>query len=250
MDMIKIKPLTTLMFDLDDTLCRYKTDLEEALLETFSVEEADDLPLTPEDYQEGFGVEFDKAIDGEVSQPEMEYRTRIFWNLLKDQSYSKEEILELGRRFTRIREDSLSLYPGVSGLFKRLSGKFKIGLLTNGPSSLQRRKIEVLGIENWFDGIIVSGEHGLAKPDPRIFYIAMRKLDCGPEETIYIGNSLEYDVLGANNAGVPVVWKKNGEKETEIEGARPSLVIDELKELFESERTSTLSEGGKRSIKS
>ncbi|MFW6006041.1 MAG: HAD family hydrolase [Candidatus Bipolaricaulota bacterium] len=245
-----IKSLTTLMFDLDGTLCRYKKGLEEGLLETFSVKEADDLPLTPEDYQEGFGVEFDKAIDGEVDQPEMEFRTRVFWNVLKDQNYSKEEILELGGRFARIREDSLTLYPDVTELFKRFSGKFKLGLLTNGPSNLQRRKIEALGIENWFEAIIVSGEHGLAKPDPRIFYIAMKKLDCGPEETIYIGNSLEYDVLGANNAGVPVVWKKNGEEETEVEGARPSMVIDELKELLEDERDFSISEGEKRSIKS
>ncbi|MBS3787582.1 HAD family hydrolase [Candidatus Bipolaricaulota bacterium] len=248
--MATIKHLTTLMFDLDGTLCRYKTGLEEGLLRTFSVEEADDLPLTPEDYREGFGIEFDKAISGEVRQLDMGYRNRIFWNLLKNQNYSKEEILELGRKFTRIREDSLSLYPGVSQLFKRFSGKFKLGLLTNGPSHLQRRKIELLGIENWFDGITVSGEHDLAKPDPRIFYIAMRKLDSNPEKTIYIGNSLEYDVIGANNAGIPVVWKKNGKEETEVEGARPSLVIDELNELFESKRAHILLEGEKRSIKS
>ncbi|MFB6214518.1 MAG: HAD family hydrolase, partial [Candidatus Bipolaricaulia bacterium] len=133
-----IKPLTTLMFDLDGTLCRYKTELEEGLLETFAAGEPDNLPLPPEDYQEGFGVEFDKAIEGEVDQPEMEFRTRIFWNLLKERDYSEEEILELGGRFTRIREDSLALYPGVPELFKRLSKKFKLGLLTNGPSSLQR----------------------------------------------------------------------------------------------------------------
>lgn len=248
--MVIIKSLTTLMFDLDGTLCRYKKELEEGLLETFAAEEAEDLPLTPEDYQEGFGVEFDKAIDDEVDQPEMEYRTRIFWNLLKDDNYREKEILELGRRFARIREESLSLYPGVPELFKRLSGKFKLGLLTNGPSNLQRRKIEVLGIENWFDEIIVSGEHGLAKPDPRIFYIAMNELDCGPEETIYVGNSLKYDVLGANNAGIPVIWKKEGEEDNEVEGARPSMVIDELQELLEEERDLTLSKGGKRSIKS
>lgn len=248
--MVTIKSLTTLIFDLDDTLCSYQTDLKESLLETFGKEVVDGLPFKPEDYQDGFGVEFDKAIDGEVSQPEMEYRTRIFWNLLKDQNYSEEEIIELGQKFARIRENSLSLYPGVSEAFERLSGKFKLGLLTNGPSNLQRKKIEVLGIEDWFDGIIVSGEHNLAKPDPRIFYITMDRLNCSPEETIYVGNSLEYDVLGANNAGIPVVWKRNGEEDTEVEGARPSLVIEEIQELFQSERTRSKSEEEKRSIKS
>ena len=248
--MVKIKSLTTLIFDLDGTLCRYQTGLEAGLLETFAREGSDDPPIAPEDYQEGFGVEFDRAIDGEICRPEMEFRTRIFLNLLKGDEYSEEEIIELGLRFARIREDSLALYPDATELFKYLSEKFKIGLLTNGPSNLQRRKIDALGIESWFDSIVVSGEHGLAKPDPKIFEIAMDKLNCSPEETVYIGNSLKYDVRGANNAGIPVVWKKNGAENTEVEEAKPSLVIDELKELYEEERTSTLSEEEKRSIKS
>jgi HAD superfamily hydrolase (TIGR01549 family) len=246
--MTEIKALTTIIFDLDDTLCRYRTSLEGGLLETFSVNRPDELPLTPDEYREGFGVEFDKAIDGEVDRPETEFRTRIFLNILKDKNYDEEKIYDLGRRFAGIREDSLALYDDVEELFNSLSGKFKLGLLTNGPSNLQRRKIDVLGIDNWFDEIIVSGEHDLAKPDPRIFHITLEKLGSGPEESVYVGNSLEYDVLGANNAGVPVIWKKNGEDRTEIEGARPSFVINELSELIYRERTS--SEGEKRSIKS
>ena len=246
--MTEIKVLTTIIFDLDDTLCRYRTSLEEGLLEAFSVSQPDELPLTPDEYREGFGVEFDKAIDGEVDRPETEFRTRIFLNILKDKNYDEEKIYDLGRRFAGIREDSLALYDDVEELFKSLSGKFKLGLLTNGPSNLQRRKIDVLGIDSWFDEIIVSGEHDLAKPDPRIFYIALEELNSDPEKTIYVGNSLEYDVLGANNAGVPVIWKKKGEDRTEIEGARPGFVINELSELIYRERTS--SEGEKRSIKS
>jgi len=246
--MTEIKALTTIIFDLDDTLCRYRTSLEEGLLETFSVNHPDELPLTPDEYREGFGVEFDKAIDGEVDQPETEFRTRIFLNILKDKNYDEEIIYDLGRRFAGIREDSLALYDDVEELFKSLSGKFKLGLLTNGPSNLQRRKIDVLGINNWFDEIIVSGEHDLAKPDPRIFHITLEKLGSDPEESVYVGNSLEYDVLGANNAGVPVIWKKNGEDRTGVEGARPGLIINKLSDLFYRERTS--SEGEKRSIKS
>ncbi|MFB6291592.1 MAG: HAD family hydrolase [Candidatus Bipolaricaulia bacterium] len=247
--MVTIKSLTTLIFDLDGTLCRYKTDLEDGLLETFAREDAKDLPFTAEDYQEEFGVEFDKAIDGKVDHPELEFRTRIFFNLLKDRNYNKEEIIDLGKEFTIIREGSLSLYEDVPELVKKLAGKFKLGLLTNGPSDLQRRKIDVLGIESWFDEIIVSGEHGLAKPDPRIFHIALENLGCSREESVYIGNSLKYDVLGANNAGIPVIWKKDGVEETEVEQATPSLVINDLKDLFNGGRVFSLPEED-RSIES
>jgi len=248
--MVMIKTLTTLIFDLDGTLCRYKTEIEEGLLETFGIAEPDELPLTPADYQEGFGVAFDRAVEGKVDRPEMEFRTRIFFDLLKDKGYSEGKITDLGLKFARIRENSLTLYDDVSKLFEKLSDKFKLGLLTNGPSNLQRRKIDALEIESWFDEIIVSGEYDLAKPDPRIFYIAMDKLDCGPEETVYIGNSLKYDVIGANNAGIPVIWKDNGEEEDQVEGARPTLIIKELSELLNAESITTLAEGEKRGIKS
>ncbi|MBT5055016.1 MAG: HAD hydrolase-like protein, partial [Gemmatimonadetes bacterium] len=45
-------------------------------------------------------------------------------------------------------------------------GKVPLAVITNGPSDLQRFKIEVLGIESWFDAIVVSGEVGQAKQTP------------------------------------------------------------------------------------
>ncbi|MFW6111783.1 MAG: HAD family hydrolase [Candidatus Bipolaricaulota bacterium] len=246
---MEIKPLTTLIFDLDGTLCRYEESLEDALLKTFDLKDPEDLPLTPTNYQEGFGVEFDRAIDGEVERQDLDFRTRVFWNLLQDDdSFDSSEVISFGEKFTKIRENSLTLFDDVPPVFEELTGKFKLGLLTNGPSSLQGRKIEKLGIESWFDSITISGQHSMAKPDPRIFDIAMEKLNSGREETIYIGNSLKYDVLGANKAKLPVIWRKDGEEE-EVEGAIPNLVINELTELIEGKITLSFAEHGKRRIK-
>jgi len=241
---------TTLIFDLDGTLCRYGTDLEESLLKTFAADDKDELPITPSSYQEGFGVEFDKAIEGEVDRPELDFRTRIFWLLLGSEgAYGEGEVIRLGERFTALRENSLTLFPEVPEVFDRIREDYKLGLLTNGPSSLQRSKIEELGIEDWFDSITVSGEHRLAKPDPEIFEIALEKLEAGKEETIYVGNSLKYDVVGANNAGLPVIWREDGE-EDEVEEATPDFVIEDLSDLFHGELASIISNPNKRSVKS
>ncbi|MCF7876186.1 HAD family hydrolase [Candidatus Bipolaricaulota bacterium] len=247
---MEIKPLTTLIFDLDGTLCRYEESLEDSLLKTFDLDNPEDLPITPTNYQEGFGVEFDRAIDGEVEHPDLGFRTRIFCNILSDDdNYEESKILQLGNKFTRIREDSLSLFDDVAPVFKKIRGKFKLGLLTNGPTSLQGRKIDKLGIESWFNSIIISGEHSMAKPDPRIFEVALEQLNSNRDETIYVGNSLEYDVLGANKAQLPVIWRKDGEEEEEVEGATPNLVINELTELTEGKVTLSFAENGKRRIK-
>ncbi len=244
-----IKSLTTLIFDLDGTLCTYDTELEESLFRTFDVEDIEDLPITPTDYEEGFGLVFDRAIDGNLNWQGSGFRTRIFLELLQDdEDFAKTGIVKLGEKFTTIRENALTLFPEVSSVFERLRDRFKLGLLTNGPSSLQRAKIEKLGIESWFDSIIVSGDHELVKPDPRIFEIALEKLGSTRENTIYVGNSLKYDVLGANNAELPVVWREDGEEE-ETEGAVPDLVINDLTELIDGEVITSLSDKEKRSIK-
>ncbi|MFP4202518.1 MAG: HAD family hydrolase [Candidatus Acetothermia bacterium] len=227
----------TLIFDLDGTLCTYGLSLEDSLEKCFQ-DVDDDIPeIRAEDYEEEFGNQFDMAIDDEVERPDLNFRERIFVNLLSgdeegegDKPLSEGEILDLARKFTEIREGSLHLFEEVPEVIGDLKGAFKLGMLTNGPSDLQRSKIEVLDIESWFDDIVVSGEHGLAKPDPGIFEIALNRLEAGTEETVYIGNSPQYDILGANNAGIPVIWRKD-EDEEEVEEAIPDLIVEDLRPL-------------------
>ena len=244
-----IKSLTTLIFDLDGTLCKYGMELEEGLSRTFSGAGEEELPFGRDEYEDGFGVEFDKAIDGTIDRPELEFRTRIFLNLLSETTYDETEIIELGTRFAAIREDSLTLFEEVPETLEKLTKRFKLGLLTNGPSNLQRRKIEELSLEGQFDSVIVSGEHDMAKPDPEIFHVALEDLKSEPENSVYIGNSLQYDVLGANRANIPVIWRDNGAEE-KLEEPSPDMVINDLSDLFSANRKNPdRSEREKRRIK-
>ncbi|GAB4177714.1 MAG: hypothetical protein Fur0032_18000 [Terrimicrobiaceae bacterium] len=84
---------------------------------------------------------------------------------------------------------------------------FRIGLLTNGDSALQREKFQASGLAPLFDAVTVSGEHGVGKPEPEIFRIALDALDCEARETWMVGNSLARDILGAQSAGLAAgVW--------------------------------------------
>ena len=89
----------------------------------------------------------------------------------------------------------------------------RIGVLTNGPSGFQRRKLDVSGLGSELDAIAISGELGVAKPDPEAFAKALELLGTRAEETAMVGDSLENDVLGGLGAGLAgVVW---------MPGARP-----------------------------
>ena len=78
------------------------------------------------------------------------------------------------------------------------------GLLTNGPSWMQRRKLEVTELENEFDAVAISEEIGSSKPEPEAFDIALAMIGCKREQVAMVGDSPAYDIDGAQAAGLAV----------------------------------------------
>ncbi|SCC33706.1 A0A023P6H9 (2-haloalkanoic acid dehalogenase) [Bacillus wiedmannii] len=83
---------------------------------------------------------------------------------------------------------------------------FKIGIITNGSTHRQKAKIINTNLNNYFDTIIISEEVGLSKPDKRIFELALNKLNVQPEDVLFIGDDLEKDIAGPQNANIKGVW--------------------------------------------
>ncbi len=78
---------------------------------------------------------------------------------------------------------------------------YKVGLITNGQSEIQRSKIAMLGIEKYFDAIIVGGEFGIQKPDTAPFTAMARMLNESTENLIYVGDNPINDIDASRNAG-------------------------------------------------
>ena len=107
---------------------------------------------------------------------------------------------------------------------------YSVGLITNGKSELQRKKLSMLNLENSFDEIIVSGEYGKNKPDLSIFHEMSRRLNIPESELIYVGDHPVHDIDAASKAGYITAWvKSNG---TWIEGCRrPDFEVDSVEEI-------------------
>lgn len=74
-----------------------------------------------------------------------------------------------------------------------------LGILTNGVTEVQRRKLEAAGLFDRFDAFLPSYEIEAHKPDPAIFAAARDRL--AADEYVYVGDSLEHDVQPARQAG-------------------------------------------------
>jgi HAD superfamily hydrolase (TIGR01549 family) len=133
-----------------------------------------------------------------------------FPELLARHGVSDAELAQEARRWYHSnRFLGLNLFTDARAVLREvraLDGVRATGLVTNGPAEVQHAKISLLGLEAEIDFAVISGEVGVEKPDPAIFEIALERGGASAGEAIYIGDSPEYDIEGARNAGIPSVW--------------------------------------------
>jgi putative hydrolase of the HAD superfamily len=135
------------------------------------------------------------------------------------------------RTHARIESESYRLFDDARRFLEMPPMDLPLGLVTNGPSDLQREKINVLGIEHRFSVIVVSGEVGFAKPDPRPFLVALQSLSVAPAHAWHVGDSMAMDVAGADAAGVRSVWLNRRRVQTGTDDRSPTIEIHSLDEL-------------------
>lgn len=87
----------------------------------------------------------------------------------------------------------------------------RCGVLTNFdyPSHV-RRLLELEGFAPYLDAVVISGEVGLKKPDPRIFALALERLGVSADETVFVGDHPDQDMRGAVDAGLRAVLVQRG----------------------------------------
>ncbi|MEF8856333.1 MAG: HAD family hydrolase [Haloplanus sp.] len=100
---------------------------------------------------------------------------------------------------------SLEPVPGVEEMLTELRGRYRLGLLTNGPVVAQRSKLEALGWTDTFDAALVTGELAAGKPESAAFESLLAELGTEASETVFVGNDVTADVQGAVAAGIDAV---------------------------------------------
>lgn len=119
---------------------------------------------------------------------------------------------ELAEMFQRERRARQVVFADVIPMLEQLRGLYRLALVTNGAPDLQREKIAASGLAGYFDAIVVSGEQGIGKPDPRIFGHALELVGAQPAMALMVGDNLRRDVAGARRAGLRAIWINRQER--------------------------------------
>ena len=145
----------------------------------------------------------------------------VFEEMVESRGADKEKAKILAREFRLLSRQKLRLFPHIieilQGLKERGAGVY---LVSNAQACFTKDELDELGITSLFDGILISSDAGVKKPDPAIFDIAFKKFNLNKNECFYVGNDLHDDVLGAKGAGLKTVYI-----ETEQSGKYPDLEV-------------------------
>ena len=102
------------------------------------------------------------------------------------------------------RDDSLEIV-------KRLHGRVKQYVVSNGTVVAQTKKLRLSHLGEWMDGVFLSEELGAEKPSPAFFEQVFAALPgLAKADTLIVGDSLTSDMKGGLMAGVPTCWYNPG----------------------------------------
>ncbi|PVZ65617.1 HAD family hydrolase [Pelagibaculum spongiae] len=110
-------------------------------------------------------------------------------------------IAKLGYDFFIQERNRIFIAPEVFSLLEELKKHYQLCAITNGNSDINR-----LGLDKYFDFSISPKDAGVLKPAKKIFHMAAEQLKLQPAQIAHVGDSLETDVMGANQAGFVSIW--------------------------------------------
>ncbi len=203
--MVALKNKLHLFFDLDDTLWDFEKNSALVLEQVYNVF----------GLREKLNVDFETFLfrykEINLALWSKYYRREIDKAYLRNHRFNETfkffgydnyaENLEVTDIYLNQSPKGNLLKEGCLDTLTYLAGRYRLHIITNGFKEVQHVKLEGSGIKHFFDQVIISEEHGLVKPDEKIFRLAENMAATSREYCVMIGDSFESDISGALNAG-------------------------------------------------
>lgn len=189
--------ITTVLFDLDGTICEQLKPTDERLAAAF-----DRASIEP----------FFDATDMRRRMAEIdadsahEFRQRLFRLLAEEKDKAMSVADDLVAAYEEPDPTNVRFRSGAAETLETIAEDYRTGLVTNGGEDIQRMKLETLGIAGFFDVAVFSGPERPVKPATEPFEEALTGLSASPSAAVHIGDSIHADVAGAHAAGLHSVW--------------------------------------------
>ena len=107
----------------------------------------------------------------------------------------------------------------------------ELGIVTSKSEALAMRGLAHVGLARFMDTVVGCDSSTRHKPDPEPVQIALHRLDCAPENAVFVGDSV-HDILAGNAAGVTTLAATWGAfKKADLEPGKPDFYLEHISEL-------------------
>ena len=230
----KEEKVKAILFDVDDTLYDQVELFGKACRELFGNRFSIDIRRLFEARTRRSDEVFELSQTGRISMEEM-YIYRIQKAFEDFGEYVTEQEALRFQEIYEKKQRQLCVTDTMKGVLDYcVSRKVPLGVITNGPSAHQWKKIDALGLTEWMprEHIIVSGDCQVMKPSREIFDHARTKLGLTDrDECWFVGDSYSNDVIGAKNAGWKAVWLKKRDHGLSEVSCHPDYQTESEEEL-------------------
>lgn len=213
-----------ILMDIDDTLFDFQAGNKNAVAQLMA-ELGLSSPTVFEEYQAINHACWQALERGEMTQEVL--HVERFRRFLAGKGRN-DDPKPISARFAELLGEQVIPLPGAMETLKTICDQRSVVLLTNGITVIQKKRLSLSPIRDWISGIVISQEAGVAKPDPRIFEMALG--DTKPGRALMVGDSAQSDIRGANLAGIDACWF-NPKGKSLPEGVRAEYEIKEIGEL-------------------
>lgn len=136
-----------------------------------------------------------------------------------------------------VSQDCWQPEPDALPVLQKLKDRgYRLGLISNAADDADVQVlIDKAGIRSFFDVILTSANERIRKPNPHIFYRALDNMNISPAQAAMVGDKLDADILGAQNAGIYSIWITKRatppEDQSLYTAIRPDTIIQSLSDL-------------------
>lgn len=210
-------PVDTVLFDLDDTLCRHPEAYESRLADAFE-------RAGVEPYFDPIDVR--RAARNVRAKDPLEFRIQSYTAVAREYDRDPNEARTVARAFEPWDPAAVVPRGEANELIRDLGDRYTLGVVTNTTPNEMTSKLEAIGLADAFAVRVAPGDAHAPKPEPDMFEYVLKELDATRESVVHVGNSTVSDVAGARAAGLRSVWVPT--KRDTGTGPKPTWAVETL----------------------
>lgn len=206
--------ITAVLFDFYDTLVDIKTEDwgDDAMRGVAYFLRYRGLHLRRAELRERARDALQRQIDGS-SELHFQFDLALMWrNVIEESSpdlvasLGPEGLVPFSQSLATIQRSQsrvqFELVNGAIETLEALAEHYRLGVVSDGQGAFVRAELRELGISRYFDVVVVAGDLGYRKPDPRLFRHAIEQMGTDSTASVYVGTDPERDARASDAIGM------------------------------------------------